>query len=590
MKRVIVENEEARLNALRNLQLLDTSPSESFDRITRLSGRLLGAPVSTISLTDHDRQWFKSMVGASLVEIPRAEAPCSYAIHADEVFVVPDLLADERFKTGVMADAGIRFYAGAPLITRTGYALGTLCVLDTKPRVLTDDENQLLVDLASMVMAQVELQNTIGQIDPSTGLPNEYRLFQDLEDDARQHPDESRVGVLIELVSTDQINEGLRALGASYVEELVRATMETIQNAATAQTRLYNVGRTRCLMILDGDRCADWRGFVDMMDARLRDMTVYSGIPVTPYPAMGILLFRLGGLTPRDILRRLFGAASTARQSGELFAVYDERDDQTHARSFKLLNSLSDALKNSDELSLRYQPVVDLSSGRCGGAEALLRWKNRELGDVPPDEFIPLAEGTALMRPLTEWVFNAACAQIALWKSAGIDQRVSVNISARNLEEPDFPDRVAAILDKHRVQTDHMLLEFTESALISFIPRARHQLAALKDMGFAVMIDDFGTGHNGLHHLRQLPASGIKIDQSFIKLLATNKRDQTLVRTIIAMAHDLGYRVVAEGVEDRDAYDLLAAWNCDQVQGYYIARPLLADAFTKWLDAGEPKA
>jgi EAL domain-containing protein (putative c-di-GMP-specific phosphodiesterase class I) len=343
-------------------------------------------------------------------------------------------------------------------------------------------------------------------------------------------------------------------------------------------------------MILEGDRCADWRGFVHMLDANLRDITLSSGIPVTPYPAMGILLFRLGALPPRDILRRLSGAALTARQSGELFAVYDEGADQTHARSFKLLNNLSEVLKNPHELSLRYQPVVDLNSGLCTGAEALLRWNNKELGDVPPDEFIRLAEGTALMRPLTEWVFNAACAQIALWRSAGSNQRISVNVSARNLEEPDFPERVAAILEKHRVQTHQVLLEFTESALITFIPRARQQLATLKEMGFAVMIDDFGTGHNGLQHLRQLPANGIKIDQSFIKSLRTNQRDQTLVRTMIAMAHDLGYSVVAEGVEDQAAFDLLAEWNCDHAQGYYIARPLLADAFTKWLDTGEAKA
>jgi EAL domain-containing protein (putative c-di-GMP-specific phosphodiesterase class I)/GAF domain-containing protein len=590
MKRPIIENEEARLNALRNLQLLDTPPSESFDRITRLSGRLLGAPVSTISLTDGDRQWFKSIVGAALVEIPRAEAPCSYAIHDDEVFVVPDLLEDSRFNTGVMANAGIRFYAGAPLITQSGYGLGTLCVLDTKPRLLAEDERQVLVDLAAMVMAQIELQNTIGQIDPSTGFPNEFRLFQDLEDDARHNPAQNRLGVLIELVSPQQINEGLRTLGAIYVEELVRATTEIIRAAVGKETRIYHIGRTRCLMILDEAGGASWPTLADELDRRLREMTIYSGIPVTPNPAMGIHTFRLGELAPRDLLRRLFGAAADARETGQLFATYNEIDDQVHARGFEVLSGLQAALDGQGELTLNYQPVVDLKSGRCESAEALLRWRHPVLGDVPPGEFIILAEGTALMRPLTEWVFDTAASQIAAWVQSGEAVRVSVNISARNLEETDFTRRVAAILDKHRIQASGIQLEFTESAVVTQIPRARDQLAALTDLGLNIVIDDFGTGYNGLSYLREFPASAIKIDQSFIKNLATDERDRKLVRTMIAMAHDLGYRVVAEGVEDRTAYELLREWGCDAAQGYYIARPLSVAALTAWLEtAGEPK-
>src|SRR5262249_4552707 len=157
MKREIIENEEARLNALRNLQLLDTAPSESFDRITRMASRLLGAPVSTISLTDRDRQWFKSRVGVDLAEIPRAEAPCNYAIHSDEVSVVPNPRQHTRSNPTLWARAGIRFYAGAPLITRSGYGLGTLCVIDDKPRAMSEDEQRVLADLAAMVMAQIEL-------------------------------------------------------------------------------------------------------------------------------------------------------------------------------------------------------------------------------------------------------------------------------------------------------------------------------------------------------------------------------------------------------------------------------------------------
>lgn len=165
-------NEEARLNALRNLNLLDSAPSDSFDRLTRLASRLLAAPVSTISLTDRDRQWFKSKVGVDLSEMPREQAPCSYAIEGSGVFVVPDLTADPRFVGSPLAAAGIRFYAGAPLFTREGYGLGTLCVIDDKVRELGEGEEQVLLDLAGMVMSQIELQNLVGRVDATTGQAN----------------------------------------------------------------------------------------------------------------------------------------------------------------------------------------------------------------------------------------------------------------------------------------------------------------------------------------------------------------------------------------------------------------------------------
>src|ERR1700761_6852051 len=249
MDRFIIENEEARQNALRNLGLLDTPPSESFDRITRLASRLLGAPVSTISLTDHDRQWFKSRFGVDLAEIPRAEAPCNYAIHSDKVFVVEDLREDERFKTSVLANAGVRFYAGAPLITRTGYALGTLCVIDDKPRAMSEDESRVLIDLAAMVMTQIEIQNTIGRIHPTSGLPNEYQFFEDLEDLAGRRSDARKVGLLIELTSPQQITHGLRVLGADYAEEVIRNATEIMRRTLGPETRIYHTGPTRCAVL-----------------------------------------------------------------------------------------------------------------------------------------------------------------------------------------------------------------------------------------------------------------------------------------------------------------------------------------------------
>lgn len=585
MDRFIIENEEARQNALRNLRLLDTPPSESFDRITRLASRLLGAPVSTISLTDQDRQWFKSRFGVDLAQIPRAEAPCNYAIHSDKVFVVEDLQKDDRFKTSVLANAGVRFYAGAPLITRTGYALGTLCVIDDKPRAMSEDESRVLIDLAAMVMTQIEVQNTIGRIHPASGLPNEYQFFEDIEDLVGHQPDTQRVGLLIELASQQQLTHGLRVVGAAYVEELIRNGTAALSQSLGEGARIYHVGPTRCAVLLDQQRSGDVDRLADIIDAALRDTVFHSDMPISPDPVIGIYRFTLGEVeNSRDVLRRLFSAADDARKSTVRIASYNEMIDRAHARSFTLISDMRDALEESGQFSLVYQPVVDFGSGKCIGAEALLRWRHKTLGDIGPDEFMPLVEGTNLIRPLTGWVLDTALAQLAQWGAAGQHPKISINISVRNLDESDFAAALAERLARHGVDPRSVQIEFTESVLVGYSARALEQVQALKTMGVSIAIDDFGTGYSGLSYLQQLPASVLKIDQSFIKSLATSEHDQKLVRGIIYMAHDLGYRVVAEGVENHEVYDMLAAWQCDEAQGYLIAHPLAPAAMGAWFD------
>jgi EAL domain-containing protein (putative c-di-GMP-specific phosphodiesterase class I)/GGDEF domain-containing protein len=586
MQRIIIANEAARQNALRNLHLLDTAPSESFDRITRLASRLLGAPVSTISLTDNDRQWFKSRFGVDVDEIPRAEAPCDYAIQADQVFVVPDMLADDRFKDSPLAKAGMRFYVGAPLITRTGYALGTLCVIDDKPRTATNDERELLVDLAALVMTQIELQNTIGRVHPTSGYPNEYQFFEDLEDIAKRLPDERKVGFLVELASQQQITHGLRVLGATYTEELIRSATEAMRMTVGDDVLIYHVGPTRCLVLLDPSVIPDIEALADRLDAKLRDTVLSSGFPVNLDPVIGVYVFALSIVeNPRDIMRRLFNAADDARNAGRRVAFYTETGDRAHARSFQLVNDMRESFDGSGDFRLLYQPVVEFASGLCTGAEALLRWRHKTLGDIGPAEFIPLAEGTALIRPLTAWVLETAIRQLSEWNKAGHFPRISVNISMGNLEESDFTDLLAATLDRHGVAPEMIQIEFTESVLVSYSARALDQLGALKQLGVSIAIDDFGTGYSGLSYLRRLPATVLKIDQSFIKSLTVSEHDRKLVHGVIFLAHDLGYRVVAEGIENHEAYDMLAAWGCDEAQGYLIAHPLAPAAMDSWLKA-----
>ena len=266
-------------------------------------------------------------------------------------------------------------------------------------------------------------------------------------------------------------------------------------------------------------------------------------------------------------------------------AIYSPEVDQGHQRRFTLINDFGEALASGDQLRLVYQPRVDLASRRCVGVEALLRWQHPTLGEVPPGEFIPLVERTAMARATTDWVLEAAVAQAARWRRAGLTLRVSVNISAANLEEADFLERLRSRLARHAVPPAWLELELTESAMMSDSRAALAQLARIAEAGIELAIDDFGTGYSSLSYLQQLPASVLKIDQSFMRDLAGDARKQALVGTMVELAHKFDYRVVAEGVETDAVLRVIEASGCDEVQGYLIARPMEAATFGRWLEA-----
>ncbi len=579
-------NEAARLNALRDLRLLDTPPSEAFDRLTRLASQLLAAPVSTISLTDADRQWFKSKVGLDISEIPREQACCSYAIQGRGVFVVPDLLEDPRFRESPVARAGIRFYAGAPLVTRAGHALGTICVVDSVPRTLTDAEKRVLLDLAGLVMSQIELQNMIGRVDPTTGAANQYQLFEDLDDLARSQPQDIAGALLIELMGTARASDLSRALGTSQAETLMGQALSIVTRHAGNGGRLYHVGPLSCVLLMDAiaREWGDW--VVERIEDALKSPVLCNNVPVALDPSFGLYDFAPGEVTPSDVLRRLIIAAAQAREEGTGQARYHAVQEERGARRFQLLNDFAAALEAPDQLSLVYQPRYELRSGRRVGVEALLRWAHPTLGNVSPAEFIPLVEKTALARPLMDRVARAALGQLRAWKAGGIDLSVSINASALNLDEHDFADRLLAMAAATDVDPHSIELEFTESALARDAGCVVEQMQRLRAEGVRIAIDDFGTGYSSLHYLQQLPISVLKIDQAFVRNLATSTKDQKLVRAMIGIAHDLGYHVVAEGIETAEAYAMLLGWGCDEGQGYFMSRPVAPNGISATTNGG----
>jgi EAL domain-containing protein (putative c-di-GMP-specific phosphodiesterase class I)/GGDEF domain-containing protein len=579
------QREEARLRALRDLGLLDTPPSEAFDRITRVASRLFGLPISAISLTDVDRQWFKSRVGVAQQQIPRFKAPCDRVSASRDTVVVSDLLADDLYRDSPLADAGVRFYAGAPLITSEGYALGSMCVLGQEPRTATEAELSLLRDLAKMVMDQIELQHALGRVDPVSGLPNRTQLVEDMEDLARDHPNEECMAVLIDLADAHQLADARRVLGPAFLDNLVKFGRTAIQPLLGNDCTVYHVGSTELVFLLrepTRHKCPD---VLAEIQSRLADFVESDGVPVSAHAAIGIAPFRLGDTAPRDVLRKAFGAALDAREAEVKVEVHSPAKDEQHQRRFNLLVGIREALIAPNQLSLVFQPRIDVGTGACAGAEALLRWSHPVLGNISPAEFIPLVEQTALAGQLTDWVLDAALWQVTIWRSEGVDIPVSINISGANLEEEDFVQRLTDGLERHHLPATAIELEFTESALIRMRRRVFEHLKEIKALGITCAIDDFGTGYSSFSYLQNIPADVVKIDRSFMAAIDSLERDQILVKAMIDMAHDLKYRVVAEGVETQEAYDFLAQAGCDEVQGYHISRPLSAGDFREWFAA-----
>lgn len=574
--------EDARLDALYQFKLLDTSPTESFDRITRMASQIFGLPVAAVSLTDRDRQWFKSRVGVDHTSIPREKAPCARVAESSTLLVIEDMLADPCYADSILGRSGTRFYAGAPLVTSDGYGLGALCVLGTEPRQASSDELSALVDLAAMVMAQIELQHAFGRIDPVSGLPTRSRFRDDLIDLARDRPGEHRLAIAVDLARDEQIGRISRVLGAARVDEMIREATAALLKALGLNRTAYHVGPAQLAFLSPPN--VDQATYMQALKAEFESIRSSSSVRFVTTVAIGVCPFVLGDISPDDVLRGAASAAQDARSAEGAIALYSPANDTTHRRQYGLLRDFGAALEAGDQLRLVYQPRVDLATGRCIGAEALLRWRHPQLGEVSPAEFIPIIEQTSFARPTTQWVLAEATEQLARWAKAGIPIALSINISAANLGEADLAQRIQLELLKWGVRADRLEIELTESAIMNQPDRAIAILRELADAGICLAIDDFGTGHSSLAYLQQLPARVLKIDQRFVRNLADpDGSDFVLVEAMIGLSHRLGYHVVAEGVETAEAATVLRHLGCTEAQGFWFARPMEAGHFAEWL-------
>ncbi|MCA1644808.1 MAG: EAL domain-containing protein [Chloroflexi bacterium] len=262
--------------------------------------------------------------------------------------------------------------------------------------------------------------------------------------------------------------------------------------------------------------------------------------------------------------------------------MYTADQDLHSPDRLALIGELSDAI-DQGELTLAFQPLIDCQQDEIAGVEALVRWAHPRHGLMPPDQFVPLAEQTGLIKAMSRWVLESALRQHKLWRGLGLDVPVSVNLSMRDLHDPSLPDTVAGLLHEFGIGAGGLRVEITESSLMLDPVRALATLTCLRQLGVHISIDDFGTGYSSLAYLKQLPVDELKIDRSFVRDLAIDESDLAIVRSTIDLAHNLGLSVVAEGVEDEPTLELLRGFGCDKAQGYLFSRALDAPELTVWL-------
>lgn len=439
-----------------------------------------------------------------------------------------------------------------------------------------DRQDEISPELDATLLAQ------LGRYDHVTRLPNRLQFLERFTSLA--NPARPKLLLLVTLAEARHYNEILRALGMAFADEFVRAGAAKLASLLPGGAPLFHVSVLSFATTLDVDHLAQAPALAGVIAAAFADPITVEGIPIRTHVGVGLLPLDIEQGGPES-LRAALVAAQDSRRLESGFAFYDHRSDAANLRAFRILADLPAALLAPDQLALHYQPRIDMHTGGCHGAEALIRWTHPQLGNVSPAEFIPLVEQTALITPLTDWVTQTALRQNRRFRDAGHNLRISINASPVNLSETGFDDMLLDHIEAAGLEPDDIELEFTEGTLGTNSVRMVQHLTRLRGAGVTVALDDFGSGYSNLSYLGHIPADVLKIDQSFVRPLLDAGHDDFLLRQIITMAKGLNFRVCAEGIETAFAYGHLQALGVDEGQGYHMARPLPADMLQQWLDA-----
>ncbi len=379
------------------------------------------------------------------------------------------------------------------------------------------------------------------------------------------------------------------SLGAETVEQLIQIFSQRLQALLRPGDSAARLTGDELVLLLDGCDADASIGLADRLQLSLQKPLKLNGQLVSLDIGLGVAAYPQDGDAAELLLKRVDIAKQDALQMPGRLQVYEQGRDSSYRRQIDLIRDLRHVSEQGG-LLLHFQPKLDLRLNKVLQAEALLRWQHAQYGMVSPAEFIPLAERTGSIGLLTQWVIAEGIRQLAEWGTRGLRIQLSLNVSAEDLIDLDLSARVAALLSQHRLDPQQLVFEITESAVMQDQTRALQVLNQLRELGIGLSVDDFGTGYSSLSQLKRMPVQELKIDQAFIRDLDEHSEDAVIVRSTIEMSHSLGLKVVAEGVEYQRSLELLRRWDCDCVQGYFISRPMPAEAFEAWMQSTVPSS
>ena len=459
---------------------------------------------------------------------------------------------------------------------------------DQAVRVSSADEfGELASSFNAMRTAIAEREDRISHQalhDPVSGLPNRSRMSQRLDELIRDNESSSFCGLCIRLLRMNAISS---TLGHGASDEVITLAARHLQVNLNDGEILGHVGTNEFVLVIPDSDLPNALSCADRIETILGAGVTLGRVNITLQTEIGVAEFPTHGSDAAMLLRNASIARSEAEAKRERVMVYEAGREEHYVQQLRIINDLRSALQR-EQVFLCFQPKIALPSGEFAGAEALVRWQHPELGLLMPDSFIPPAEEAGTIVHLTRYVLSRAIEQCKAWHDDGIEAGVSVNLSARDLQDEYLPYFVLQELKSKGVPASDLTLEITENTVMQDVSHAITVLECLRDIGVRISIDDFGTGHSSLAQLKNIPLHELKIDKSFIMHLTDNEQDAAIVRTTIELAHNMRLHVVAEGVENEDTLRRLSEAGCEQAQGYFLSKPISGDALSRWYRDYEP--
>ncbi len=493
---------------------------------------------------------------------------------------LPILLAAILFRIpgglicGLLAGLALRFFPGQGPIP-SNLSDPSAWYFQTGFFMLIGGINGLMVNILENQRKKNEwlfLHNT------RTGIPNTEFLYKEIEEAIQKQ--KYKKGFYLTVVIITNFFDITNTLGMEFGDRLMHQVVQRLTRQLGSQSEVCQLGLDMLGFIMPNANHENAKT-LKLLKSLTKSFKIEK-IPVYTEVILGQSIYPPHGEKPATLFQKAVIAAEIAKTDNKQFFVYDAERDNTSVENFELLGQVSNAI-GKNQFEFFYQPMIDTKTGRPISAEALIRWNHPTKGMISPLQFIPKLEMTGLIYSLTQWGIPESLKQIADWEKIGININISVNISVKNLQDPNFVDSVEKLLKTCKFAHSKLELEITERAFLVGFDEAINNLERLKALGVSISIDDFGTGFSTLDSLKKCPIDFVKIDQVLIRDILKNEKDRSIVESTINMAKNLGITVVAEGVEDQETYDLLTKMGCDHVQGYFISRPIPENQATAWL-------